>query len=469
MNPETENLLLFTQDSYKAGHHRMYMPGTEHMYSYLESRNGAQYPYTVWFGLQYIIKRWLTKPVTQEMVDEFAEFCKLHFVDDKNVFNKKGWNFIVKELGGYLPLRIKSVPEGMKVPISNVMMTCENTHPECPWLTNVLETVLSTVWYTSVVATKSHVVMQIIKKYFGETSDSGDFYKFYLHDFGQRGTTCMEQAGLGGMAHLLNARGTDTMMAFPYAKTYYDANLATVGYSVKASEHSIMTSMGEENEFEVTKHIIKSCPDGILSVVSDSYNIENAIKVYCTTLKSDILNRNGKFVIRPDSPRFKGDTCANQVYWIADQLWTSFGGTVNSKGYRILNPKVGIIYGDGIDMNDIEDTLELLKKYKFSAENCVYGMGGGLLQRGLNRDTQRNAFKASSTIRNGISYDIFKNPSDITKASKKGRMKYVFKNGIYQTVSENDEGEDIMQLVYENGKLYNEMTFDQIRENVDRH
>lgn len=466
MNPETDNLLLFTLDSYKLAHWRMYIDKTEKVYSYFESRLGAKYNKTLFFGLQYILKRWLSKPITQKMLDEAEQYSKIHFFDDPSAFNKDGWQYIVDKHQGKLPIRIKAVPEGTLVPVSNVMMTVENTDLKCGWLTNVLETALTHVWYTSLVATKSYLTMAVINKYFDETSDSGDLFRFYLHDFGQRGVTCMEQAGLGAMAHLINSKGTDSLMGIPYAKTYYDADLNTLGFSVKASEHSIMTSLGEENEFDVTRHIIEKCPTGILSIVSDSYSIENAINMYCTELKQSILNRNGKFVVRPDSPRFKDDTCAEQVYWIVDKLWTSFGGTVNSKGYRVLNPKVGVIYGDGIDTSDIEDTLKLLKKHKFSSENCVFGMGGGLLQRGLDRDTQRSAFKCSNQTRDGMNFDIYKKPSDISKSSKKGRLKLINTNDGYVTVPETHEGEDVMKVVFEDGMLKNEITFDQIRKNV---
>lgn len=463
MNPENDNLLLYTQDSYKVGQYLMYPDNTQEVYSYFESRNGAKYPYTMFFGLQYILKRWLSKPINKQMVDEAEEYFKIHFFDDPDIFNRKGWDRIVNEFDGKLPVEIKAVREGTLVPVSNVMMTVKCLSG-FEWLTGVLETLLTHVWYTSLVATHSYYTMQIINEYFEKTSDSDGLNKFYLHDFGQRGVTCMEQAGLGGMAHLINSRGTDSLMAIPYAKTYYNADLKTLGFSVKATEHSIMTSFGKENEFDVTRNIIKKLPNGILSVVSDSYDIENAVNVYCTDLKQDILNRNGKFVVRPDSPRFKGDTCADQVYWIADKLWTAFGGTVNKKGYRVLNSKVGIIYGDGIGPNDIKETLELLEKHKFSAENCVFGMGGGLLQRNLDRDTQRSAFKCSSQYRDGVYHDIYKEPSDKSKSSKRGKLSLVRdENGDLQTVPQTSDVQDELRTVYENGNLVNEMTFDEIR------
>lgn len=465
MNPEKDNLLLFSLDSYKAGHHKMYPNGTEKVYSYFESRKGALYDYTIFFGLQYQIKKWLLKPVTKEMVDEAEAFAKIHFFDNSDIFNREGWDYIVNELGGKLPVRIKAVPEGTRVPVSNVMMTIENTDPKCWWLTNVLETLLTHVWYTSVVATRSAEVVDMIREAFEKTSDNIDLYKFYLHDFGERGVTCMEQAGLGGMAHLVNSLGTDTLMAIPYAVTYYDADINNLGFSVAATEHSIMTAYGKEREFELTKEIIEKYPKGILSVVSDSYNIENALKTYCTDLKEAILARDGKFVVRPDSPRWKGDTVQDQVLWIVEKLGEGFGYTVNSKGYKVLNPKTGCIYGDGIGPEDIMTSLRVLMANGWSAESCVYGMGGGLLQK-VNRDTQRSAFKCSAQCRNGEWIDIQKDPSDKTKVSKKGRLKLIKSNDKLITVPESEIGDNLLEVIYENSELIKEYTFDEVRENA---
>lgn len=464
-NPETDNLLLFTLDSYKDGHHHMYEDDTEVVVSYFESRIGAMYDYTVFFSLQKDIIKWLLKPVTQEMVDFAAEFAKVHFFDNPNIFNKEGWDYIVNELNGKLPIRIRAVPEGTRVPINNVMMVIENTDPKCWWLTNALETLLTHVWYGSVVATRSTQVVDMLKDIFEETSDVVDMHVFYVHDFGQRGAACMEQAGIGGLAHLISSRGTDTKMAIPYGMYYYDADMSTLGYSVAATEHSIMTSKGREEEFTVTRNIIRKYPNGILSVVSDSYDIENAINMYCTDLKEAILGRNGKFVVRPDSPRWKGDTVEDQVLWIVQELEKGFGTTVNSKGYKVLNPKVGVIYGDGISPEDIRKCLQKLKENGYSAENCVYGMGGGLLQK-LNRDTQRSTFKCCAQRRNGVWYDISKDPSDATKASKKGRLKLIKDSDGYKTVLESDLGEDLLVTVYENGELLVKYTFDQVRQNA---
>lgn len=450
-----ENFILLT-DSYKMGHHNMYPEGTENVYSYFESRKGAKYPYTVFFGLQMYLKRYFEGVVvTQSDIDEADAFCKAHFGFD--AFNRKMWEKIVNVHGGKLPLRIKAVAEGTPVPIGNVMVTVEATDPDCAPLTNVIETILTHLWYSSNVATISRDLRMYLKKAFSISADTNDLLPFMLHDFGFRGVSSIESAGMGGAGHLINFMGTDTLMAITYAQRYYGAGMA--GFSVMASEHSVMTSLGEEGEVEMHRRLLKKYPNGILSDVSDSYSIVRALEMFGTVLKDDILARNGKFVVRPDSPRFKGDTAAAQILWIAEELANYFGVTINSKGFKVLNPKVGIIYGDGLSVEEIKQSIDHLIDNGFSAETCVYGMGGGLLQK-HNRDTQRNAFKCSAQFRDGVWHDIQKKPLDMTKASKTGRLKLVLDVGahgsVLTTVPITDERPDVLETVFENGVITRE-------------
>lgn len=457
--------IIWTLDSYKQVHPDMYPDGTQYVASYGEARSGGMYNFVVPFGYQYIFKEWLVgEVVTTKKIDEAAPRLKEHFKHCGDIWSREKWDYIVREHKGRLPLRIDTVPEGLKVPESNLLIRVVNTDPKCFWLTNASETLLQQSWYPMVVATRSFVICNIIRRYFQETVDAETQWlvDFILHDFGQRATTCMEQAGIGGMAHLLNSKGTDTDMAIPYAENFYNADYHDLCHSVPASEHSIATSKGEEGEFEVTLDLIKKYPNGILSVVSDSYDIQRAVKTYCTTLKKAILGRNGKFVVRPDSPRWKGDSPEAQVLWIVEELGKGFGFTVNKKGFKVLDSHVGVIYGDSLTENDIENILALLKKNSWSAENCVYGCGGYLLQK-LNRDTQRMAFKSCAQCRNGIWYDIFKNPSDITKASKKGLLKLIKEENDYKTVNLDIEGEDIVINKFLDGDLTFEEDFAKIR------
>ena len=445
--------------------------GTEYVYSYGEARRGGMYDYTIFFGLQYIIKKWFTGVVvTKELIDEAEPLMKEHFKFSGDVWNRAKWDYIANELGGKLPIRIMAVPEGTKMTTSNALFTIENTDPKCAWLTNALETVIQNVWYGTTVATRNNFIVNIIKRYFKWTVDDNNQWlaDLYLHDFGQRATSGMEQAGIGAAAHLINSKGTDSVMGMVHAIVYYNANKENLGYSVPASEHSIATSLGIEGEFEVVKHLIKTFPNGILSVVSDSYDIERAVRIYCTELKELILSRNGKFVVRPDSPRFDGDTPEDQVLWIVDQLASGFGTTINSKGYKVLNSHVGVIYGDSLTEKDIHNILQKLMVNGYSAESCVYGCGGYLLDK-LNRDTLRFAVKSSAQCRDGVWYAIYKEPRDASKVSKKGRLAVAHYEANDDWVTLPEElilpEDNRLKLVYENGELKRDMTFNEIRQN----
>lgn len=466
-----DNLILsiiLETDSYKLNHWRMYHPDTEAVYSYFESRNGAKYPETVFFGLQAIMKRYLQgQVVTMADIEEADEFCDAHF-GIKGMFNREMWEHIVKAHGGRLPVRIKAVPEGTPVQVGNVLMTVESLDPKCASLTNALESLLTHVWYSSNVATISRDIKKKLDWGFNRTASTKDLLPFMLHDFGYRGATCSEASGMGGMGHLVNFMGTDTVPAVMYARRYYGEKMA--GFSVAASEHSIMTGEGEAGEYGVIRRLIEKYPDGILSVVMDSYDIRKAIKYCGTYLRSEILARNGKFVFRPDSPRFKGDSAADQILWIAQELEHYFGGTVNEKGCIVLNPKVGIIYGDGLSAEEIKESIDALDSAGFSVETCVYGMGGGLLQK-HNRDTQRSAFKSSAQKRNGVWHDVFKKPLDVTKASKAGRLKLVKGQNGYVTVPTDCEAaeahDDQLVTVFQNGAITKEYTFAEVRKNAE--
>jgi nicotinamide phosphoribosyltransferase len=462
--------LIFTLDSYKDLHGDMLVDGTEHVYSYGEARTGAMYDYTIFFGLQYIIKNWLEgQVITKELIDEAEPILKEHFKYSGDVWDRSRWDYIANELGGKLPIEIRAIQEGVKVPVSTPLFTIVDTDGKCGWLTNALETLIQQVWYPTTVATRSHFIHDIIRKYFKETVDDQNQWlaDYYLHDFGQRGATCMEAAMLGGMAHLINGKGTDTKMGMVGAIKYYDAKIDGIGHSVPASEHSIATQLGKEGEFKVAKMLMKKFHKGILSLVGDSYGITHFVHMICTELKDDVLARDGKLVIRPDSPRFKGDTPQDQILWIVQELDKAYGHTINSKGYKVLHPKVGVIYGDSLTEKDIENSLETLKINGYSAESSVYGCGGYLLQK-LNRDTQRFAIKSSAQFRNGKWHDVFKSPSDTSKASKKGRLAVEKNNDEWRTIPFDSSVESLNQLktVFLNGSIVANYTFDQIRETV---
>lgn len=452
----TNNIVLLT-DSYKVGHYPQYPKGTTNIYSYFESR-GGMFPETVFFGLQYFLEQYLSTPVTKEMVDEAAEFYKEHFGTDK-LFNRAGWDYIVEKHNGKLPIRIKAVAEGTVVKTSNVLMTVENTDPECFWLTNYLETLLSQVWYPTTVATLSREMKKLIARYLDKTGDP-NLINFKLHDFGFRGVSSVESAGLGGAAHLVNFMGTDTVAGLVLAKKHYKAGMA--GFSIPASEHSTITSWGgQSGEKEAMKNMILQYGDyPIYACVSDSYDIYRACREYWgKDLKELVENAKGTLVVRPDSgiPHVVVVNCL-------DILGEKFGYTINNKGYKVLNPKVRLIQGDGIDYEETRKILQKMEESGWSADNVAFGMGGGLLQK-LNRDTQKFAFKCSSAVVKGHLRDVYKNPiTDSGKNSKRGRLSLINKDGELTTVDGSDHTNDQLTTVYENGEIKRRYTFSEIRE-----
>jgi nicotinamide phosphoribosyltransferase len=457
-----QNNLVTATDSYKLNHWNQYPEDTEGVYSYFESRKGARFPYTVFFGLQHIIKQMLLKPITVEDIAEARDLAGIHF-GKSDLFNEYGWNRILKQHNGYLPLHIKAVPEGSVIPTGNVLMTVENTDPECYWLTNAMESLLTHVWYPSTVATLSRVTKECIKKYLEATADSEEGLPFMLHDFGYRGATTHDAAAIGGAGHLINFLGTDTVPAMLLALDSYAADPKTLAFSVPATEHSVMTSLGREGEMDIVSKLIDEYPDGILSVVGDSYDIHHFVNtVTVNGFRERIEARDGVFVIRPDSITMAEDTPEKLVTWIAKTVAFNMGATINSKGYRVLNPKVRILWGDGIDLQGIEKILAALRKAGFSAENMVFGMGGGLLQK-INRDTQRFAFKASAQKRYGEWHDVSKKPLDESKSSKAGRLKLCYTDGSYSTLPEGNGDLDLLETVFKDGRLVRRQTFDDIR------
>jgi nicotinamide phosphoribosyltransferase len=405
-----DNFLLRT-DSYKLTHSRQYPPDTEIVYSYLEARGGL-YDYTVFFGLQYYLKKYLEGPLfNQHDIDEADDFCKAHFGQD--LFNRRGWELILKKHGGKLPLLIKSVPEGTVVPVKNVLMTVENTDPEVPWLTNYVESLLLKVWYPTTVATQSREVKRIILKYL-ELTGSPDVLMFKLHDFGYRGVSSEESAAIGGAAHLVNFSGTDTVVGINLLKHYYHSTKMP-GFSIPASEHSTITSWGRDHELEAYDNMLNQYPTGLVACVSDSYDIFHACsELWGTQLKDRVLARDGVLVIRPDS----GDP-APTVLKVLSILGDKFGTIQNSKGFKLLDLHVRIIQGDGVNPSTIERILDTMKWQGWSADNITFGMGGALLQK-LDRDTQQFAFKCSAIRRAGKWHDVYKTATG--KESKRGRL-----------------------------------------------
>ena len=291
-----KNIILNT-DSYKVSMFKQYPLGTTGVYSYIESR-GGRYDNTVFFGLQAFIKEYLLEPITQSDIDTADAILTAH----GEPFNRVGWEYILRVHKGFLPVVIRAVPEGTVVPVKNVLATIENTDPECFWLTTWLETaLLRAIWYPTTVATQSKSIKNVIKEYLEKTGDPSSI-DFKLHDFGARGVSSMESAGIGGAAHLVNFMGTDNITSILYASEYYNAGIA--GFSIPAAEHSTITSWGRDNEVKAYDNMLTQFakPGAILAVVSDSYDIFNAAsKLWGEELKQKVIDSGATVVIRPDS------------------------------------------------------------------------------------------------------------------------------------------------------------------------
>jgi nicotinamide phosphoribosyltransferase len=459
------NNIILNSDSYKYSQWVQYPPKTEGVFSYVEAR-GGKYEQSVFFGLQAFIKEYLTQPITQENIDEAEELILAH----GEPFNREGWEYILNEHGGRLPVAIRALPEGTVIDVSNALMTIENTDPKCYWLTSFLETaLLRAIWYGTTVATNSFESKKVIHEALVKSGTPADI-DFKLHDFGARGVSSEESAGIGGAAHLVNFLGTDNISALLTARRYYGEPVA--GFSIPAMEHSTVTSWGKENEVESFRNMLKNFakPGTILAAVSDSYDIYNACsKLWGEELRQEVIDSGAIVVIRPDS----GDP-ATVVSKCLKLLDKKFGSTINEKGFKVLN-NVRIIQGDGITTESISSILfNAVDLHRFSADNIAFGQGGALLQ-GLDRDTMQFAMKCSAIKIDGEWQDVYKQPAtDSGKNSKRGRLAVVgdgegFRTELERTGWSDDrlEQHNALELVYRNGELVRDELLGDIRERAN--
>ena len=473
------NILLLT-DSYKPTHWKQLPKGVTILRSYLESR-GGKFDNTLFYGLQYIIKEYLQgKVITLNKINRAKLFWDAHL--GPGHFNMDGWLHILEKHNGHLPVIIKAVPEGSVIPTGNVLLTIENTDPEVPWLTNYLESLLLQVWYPITVGTLSREIKKVLINYLKKTTSYSSeeitgTVSFMLHDFGFRGVSSVESSGIGGAAHIINFKGTDTVRGIMMAQEYYNT-LDMLAFSIPASEHSTITSWTEPFESKAFENMLDQFPTGLVACVSDSFDIIRACRDHWgTTLRDKILNRDGRLVIRPDS----GDPVQTlkQIFHI---LWDKFGGTINKKGFKVIDTHVRVIQGDGVNYESIIEILDMMIEEGFAAENIAFGMGGALLQK-VDRDTQKFAIKCSSIVINGEEVEVQKNPIEINekgervqsfKKSKAGRLKLVqhvdrYNNSDeYETIQHcKDFSGDILVNIFENGHILKEWTFEEVRERVE--
>lgn len=472
----TKSLLgnpILNADSYKLSHYKFEDEGTTYMKSYVEARIGGIYNETIFFGLQAFIKEYMNVRITQGMIEQACEFVAAHGNGNGNgniPFNRKGWEYIVNNLGGRLPLKIKAVREGSLVPVGNALVTVENTDPNCAWLVSYFETaILRAIWYGVTVATRSFNLRKIIQQYLAETGDTSEL-DFKFIDFGARGVTSKESAGIGGAAHQTSFMGTDNIVGIATIMEYYETN-EMPSFSIPASEHTVTILWTKEREKEFFKNAVQTFASegNAVSVVSDTYSMENALRMWGEELKEDVLAMGGTVVIRPDS----GDP-TEQVLKAVSTLDKYYGSTVNEKGFKLLHPAVRVIQGDGVTLEKVEEILETLKQNGYSANNVTFGCGGYLLQD-MTRDSLRFAMKGCYAIVNGEERNISKTVvTDATKVSKAGNLTLVKNHdGEYQTVTmdemERNGYEEQLDTVFFDGTAARHEKFSNIRKRVASH
>ena len=484
---------ILLKDGYKVGHKFQYPQGTTLVYSNLTPRKSRSEEVNeiVFFGLQYFIKEYLIHQFNEgffkrpkaEVIKEYARRMDNYLGKDSITYQH------IADLHdlGYLPLEIKALPEGSLVPMKVPVFTIKNTVPEFFWLTNMLETVLSAVlWKPTTSATTAFEYLRTFTRYAKETvGDDLSFIPWQGHDFSFRGMSGIEDAVMSGGGHLLSFAGTDTIPAIDFLERYYNANCEKelIGGSVPATEHSVMCMGTQGDEIKTFERLVSDVyPAGIVSIVSDTWDFWQVITEFLPKLKERILARNGKVVIRPDSgdpvkiiigdedapvgsPEYKG---------AIECMWETFGGTTTSKGYKLLDSHIGLIYGDSITTERQLAILEGLKKKGFASYNVVLGIGSYTYEY-VTRDTFGFAMKATYGEVDGVGRDIFKAPKtdDGTKKSAKGLMQVyrdpaTGKLALKDQCTWEEEGKGELKTVFKDGQLMVDWTLAEIRERVKK-
>ncbi|RZS93204.1 nicotinate phosphoribosyltransferase [Aquimarina brevivitae] len=478
------NPLLLT-DGYKLGHREQYPQGTSLVYSNWTPRKSRieGVDKVVFFGLQYFIKEYLIKQFDahffnlpkQEVVAEYKRYVDHYLGVDYDISHIEKLHDL-----GYLPIEIKALPEGSEVPIRVPMFTLVNTIPDFFWLTNYLETLLSNViWQPCTSATIASQYQKILLSFAQQTDrDNTGFITWQGHDFSMRGMSGTESSILSGMGHALSFSGSDTLPVAKAFETYYGADVTkelVIG-SVNATEHSVMCAGRKDDEIGTFRRLLNTYPTGILSVVSDTWDLWKVVTDYLPQLKEEILARDGKLVIRPDSGDPVDIICGCDhddpiiAKGVIELLWDTFGGTTNDQGYKVLNPKIGAIYGDSITLERATQICERLKEKGFASTNVVLGIGSFTYQYNT-RDTFGFAMKATYVEVNGEGREIYKDPvtDDGTKKSAKGLI-YLYEEDdtlkFKDQVSKAQEKEGLFRTVFKDGKLLIDEELSSIRQRL---
>jgi nicotinamide phosphoribosyltransferase len=480
-------------DFYKIGHIKQYPKRTEMVYSNMTARDSSHAntifgdKFVINFGLQYVIQKFLVEDWNQNFFDRPEEEVVARY--ERRISATLGEPHAdsthVRALHklGYLPILIKALPEGARVPVGVPLFTIQNTEPEFFWLTNFLETALSGfLWKPITSATMAYEYRRLFDQYAEETGGDKEFVPFQGHDFSFRGMSNVEDAALSGAAHLTSFVGTDSIIAIDLLEQYYQADVTKglVGCSVPATEHSVMCMGGELDEKATFERLIGELyPAGIVSIVSDTWDFWKVVTETLPELKYKILERDGKLVIRPDSgdpvniicgdlgakrgsPEFKG---------LIECLWDTFGGETNEKGYKKLDYHIGAIYGDAINLVRAEDIMRRLADKGFTSDNVVLGIGSFTYQY-VTRDTHGFAIKSTAGQLDGEIVEIFKDPKTdsgikksakgLLRVSKNQQRKYELHD--QQTPDEEKEGE--LKTVFINGEPFNRWSLEDIRERI---
>ena len=466
-------------DSYKFSHPAQYPKGTDRLMSHIFSR-GGDYEELQWFGLQLVIKEHLLRQLTHKQVDNIIAFQKEHFFGVEIEELEIALRAVVDDYDGYMPLKIRAIPEGTVLPTKQLLATVESAVADerIIALTTYMETMLMRVWAPTTVATTSYHIKKIIYDALVRTADDADAeIGFKLHDFGSRGVSSMESAAFNGAAHLVNFLGSDTTVGIMAANIGYHEKMA--GYSIFATEHSTTTSFGRDGEERFLDQVFDKVakPGAIFATVADSYDIMNFVENIAPKFKQRLRESGAIWVIRPDS----GDPVETPVELIR-RLARIFGFTYNRKGYKVLD-NVRVIQGDGIDIDDVKAIVDLMLAENWSISNIAFGMGGGLLQKN-NRDTLKFAMKACARHDADGWHDISKDPTiydaktwkplrSSFKKSMAGRLELMRKGDDFKTVRieevaalEAQGYTAMLETVYDNGVLVRDMTFEEVRENA---
>jgi nicotinamide phosphoribosyltransferase len=485
------NPLLLT-DGYKTSHNKQYPEGTTLVYSNFTPRSNKYAPKgcneVVVFGTQMVMmqlhemfqKDFFSKP-KDEVCSEMKQELSMYLGADYDVSHFEALHDL-----GYLPINVKSLTEGSKAPIKVPVLTIYNTHPDFYWVTNYLETILSNLlWKPMTSATIAHQYRKVLTEWMLKTDKSNhQFIDWQGHDFSMRGMDSVEAVISSGLGHLTSFWGTDSLPTIYGARKYYGAE----GFfcaSVPATEHSVMCAGGKEDEVETFRRLLNTYPSGILSVVSDTWDLWKVCTEHIVTLKEEILARDGKLVIRPDSGDpvhilcgYSGvhgdeyvDPTTPEGKGVIELLCDVFGGTVNEQGYKVLDSHIGAIYGDSITIDRANEICRRLEAKGFASTNVVLGIGSFTYQYNT-RDTFGFAMKATYVEVNGEGREIFKDPitDDGTKKSATGLLCVEEladgKVGLYDKVSWSTEDTGLLQTIYKNGDFFNTTSLSEIRERL---